>query len=50
MSYRSILVPVGQADNAAGAVAAAFLVAKRFAGHVRGLHVLPDLANLRSMG
>jgi nucleotide-binding universal stress UspA family protein len=45
MSYRTILVPVGQPDNAESAVEAAFLVAKRFGGHVSGLHVLPDLAN-----
>ena len=44
MSYRSILVPVAQPDNAASALEAAFLVAKRFAGHVCALHVLPDLA------
>lgn len=43
MSYRTILVPVGQPDNAESAIEAAFLVARRFAGHVRGLHVLPDL-------
>ncbi|MCE3247735.1 MAG: UspA [Geminicoccaceae bacterium] len=43
MSYRTILVPVGEADNAASAIAAAFLIAKRFRGHVHGLHVLPDL-------
>jgi nucleotide-binding universal stress UspA family protein len=45
MSYRTILMPVGQTDNAESAMEAAFLVAKRFAGHVQGLHVLPDLAN-----
>jgi nucleotide-binding universal stress UspA family protein len=45
MSYRTILVPIGQPDNAESAMAAAFLVAGRFAGHVRGVHVLPDLAN-----
>jgi nucleotide-binding universal stress UspA family protein len=45
MSYRTILVPVGQPDNAQSAVTAAFLVARRFAGHVRGVHVLPDLTN-----
>ena len=45
MSYRTILMPVAQPDNAASAMAAAFLVARRCAGHVRGLHVLPDLAN-----
>ena len=45
MSYRTILVPVGQPDNAESAIEAAFLVARRFAGHVHGLHVLPDLAN-----
>jgi nucleotide-binding universal stress UspA family protein len=45
MSYRTILVPVGQPDNAESAVEAAFLVARRFTGHVRGLNVLPDLAN-----
>jgi nucleotide-binding universal stress UspA family protein len=45
MSYRTILVPVGQPDNAQSAIEAAFLVARRFAGHVRGLHVWPDLAN-----
>jgi nucleotide-binding universal stress UspA family protein len=45
MSCRTILVPVGQPDNAQSAIEAAFLAAKRFAGHVRGLHVLPDLAN-----
>jgi nucleotide-binding universal stress UspA family protein len=45
MSYRTILVPVGQPENAESAIAAAFLVAKRFAGHVHGVHVVPDLAN-----
>jgi nucleotide-binding universal stress UspA family protein len=45
MSYRTILVPVGQPDNAESAIEAAFLVAKRFSGHVHGVHVLPDLAN-----
>jgi nucleotide-binding universal stress UspA family protein len=45
MSYRTILVPVGQPENAESAIRAAFLVARRFAGHVRGLHVLPDLAD-----
>jgi nucleotide-binding universal stress UspA family protein len=45
MSYRTILVPVAQPDNAGSAIAAAFLVARRFAGHVRGLHVVPDLAD-----
>jgi nucleotide-binding universal stress UspA family protein len=43
MSYRTILVPVGQPDNAESAIETAFLVARRFAGHVRGLHVQPDL-------
>jgi nucleotide-binding universal stress UspA family protein len=45
MSYRSILVPVTQPDHAASALAAAFLVARRFAGHVSALHVVPDLAD-----
>ncbi len=45
MSYRSILVPVAQPDHAASALEAAFLVARRFAGHVCALHVLPDLAD-----
>ena len=45
MSYRSILVPVAQPDHAASVLAAAFLVARRFAGHVCALHVLPDLAD-----
>jgi nucleotide-binding universal stress UspA family protein len=45
MSYRSILVPVAQPDTAASALAAAFLVAKRFAGHVCALHVVPELAD-----
>jgi nucleotide-binding universal stress UspA family protein len=45
MSYRTILMPVGQPDNAESAIEAAFLVARRFAGRVHGLHVLPDLAN-----
>jgi nucleotide-binding universal stress UspA family protein len=45
MSYRSILVPVAQPDSAASALEAAFLVARRFAGHVCALHVLPDLAD-----
>jgi nucleotide-binding universal stress UspA family protein len=45
MSYRSILVPVAQPDSAASALEAAFLVARRFAGHVSALHVMPDLAN-----
>ena len=43
MSYRTILVPVEQPENARSAIEAAFLVARRFAGHVHGLHVLPDL-------
>jgi nucleotide-binding universal stress UspA family protein len=45
MSYRTILVPVGEPENAERALQAAFLVAKRFAGHVQALHVLPDLAD-----
>ena len=45
MSYRSILVPVAQPDHVASALEAAFLVARRFAGHVCALHVLPDLAD-----
>jgi nucleotide-binding universal stress UspA family protein len=45
MSYRTILVPMAQRENAQSALEAAFLVARRFAGHVHGLHVLPDLAN-----
>jgi hypothetical protein len=45
MSYRSILVPLAQPDHAASALTAAFLVARRFAGHVCALHVLPDLAD-----
>ncbi len=45
MSYRTILVPVVQPDNAASALEAAFLVAKRFAGHVCALHVVPDLTD-----
>jgi nucleotide-binding universal stress UspA family protein len=45
MSYRTILVPVGQPDNAQNALETAFLVARRFAGHVHGLRVLPDLTN-----
>jgi nucleotide-binding universal stress UspA family protein len=45
MSYRTILVPVAQPENAASAIGAAFLVAKRFAGHVCALHVLPDLTH-----
>jgi nucleotide-binding universal stress UspA family protein len=43
MSYRTILVPVGRPDHVESALEAAFLVATRFAGHVHGLHVLPDL-------
>ncbi len=43
MSYRTILVPVEQPENARSAIETAFLVARRFAGHVHGLHVLPDL-------
>jgi nucleotide-binding universal stress UspA family protein len=50
MSHRTILMPVGQLDNAESAIEAAFLVAKRFAGHVHGLHVLPDLANPATHG
>jgi nucleotide-binding universal stress UspA family protein len=50
MSYRTILMPVGQPDNAESAMEAAFLVARRFAGHVHGLHVLPDLANPATHG
>jgi nucleotide-binding universal stress UspA family protein len=45
MSYRTILAPVGQPDNAKSAIEAAFLVARRFSGHVHGLHVLPDVAD-----
>jgi nucleotide-binding universal stress UspA family protein len=45
MSFRTILVPMGQRDNAQSALEAAFLVARRFAGHVHGLHVLPDVSN-----
>ena len=45
MSYRTILVPMGQRENAQSALQTAFLVAQRFAGHVQGLHVLPDLTN-----
>ena len=45
MSYRTILVPMGQRDNAQSALEAAFLVARRFAGHVHGFHVLPDVTN-----
>jgi nucleotide-binding universal stress UspA family protein len=45
MSYRTILVSVGQPDQAESAINAAFLVAQRFAGHVHGLHVLPDLTD-----
>jgi nucleotide-binding universal stress UspA family protein len=45
MSYRTILVPVAQPDTAGSAIEAAFLVARRFDGHVHGLHVLPDLAD-----
>jgi nucleotide-binding universal stress UspA family protein len=44
MSYRTVLVPVGRRENAESAIEAAFHVAKRFCGHVHGLHVLPDLA------
>jgi nucleotide-binding universal stress UspA family protein len=50
MSYRTILMPVGQPDNAESAMEAAFLVARRFAGHVHGLHVLPDLADPATHG
>ena len=45
MSYRTILVPMGQRDNAQSALEAAFLVARRIAGHVHGLQVLPDVTN-----
>jgi nucleotide-binding universal stress UspA family protein len=45
MSYRTILAPVGQPDNAPSAIEASFLVARRFSSHVHGLHVLPDLAD-----
>ena len=45
MSYRTILVPMGQRENAQSALEAAFLVARRAAGHVHDLHVLPDLTN-----
>ena len=45
MSYRTILMPVGQPDNAESAMQAAFLVARRFGGHVHALHVVPDLAD-----
>ena len=44
MSYRTILVPVGQPENAKSAIEAAFLVARRCCSHVHGLHVLPDLS------
>ena len=50
MSYRTVLIPVGERDNAESAMQAAFLVAERFAGHVQGLHVLPDLANPATHG
>jgi nucleotide-binding universal stress UspA family protein len=50
MSYRTILTPVGQPDHAESALQAAFLVAGRFAGHVHGLHVLPDLADPATHG
>jgi hypothetical protein len=50
MSYRTILMPVGQPDHAESALQAAFLVAERFAGHVHGLHVLPDLADPATHG
>lgn len=33
MSYRTILVPVGQRENAESAIEAAFHAAKRFGGH-----------------
>jgi nucleotide-binding universal stress UspA family protein len=45
MSYRTILMPVGQPEHVESAMQTAFLVAARFAGHVHGLHVLPDLTN-----
>ena len=44
MSYRTILVPLGQPETARSVIAAAFLIAGRCCGHVHGLHVLPDLA------
>jgi nucleotide-binding universal stress UspA family protein len=50
MSYRTILMPVGHPDHAESAIQAAFLVAERFAGHVHGLHVLPDLADPATHG
>jgi nucleotide-binding universal stress UspA family protein len=50
MGYRTILTPVGQPDNAESAMATAFLVARRFAGHVLGLHVVPDLADPATHG
>jgi nucleotide-binding universal stress UspA family protein len=50
MSYRTILMPVAQPDNAESAIQAALLVAERFAGHVHGLHVLPDLADPATHG
>jgi nucleotide-binding universal stress UspA family protein len=43
-------MPAGQPDHADSAIQAAFLVAKRFAGHVHGLHVLPDLADPATHG
>jgi len=45
MSYRTILAPVGQPDNAPSVIEASFLVARRLSSHVHGLHVLPDLAD-----
>jgi nucleotide-binding universal stress UspA family protein len=50
MSYRTILMPVGHPDHAESAIETAFLVANRFAGHVHGLHVLPDLADPATHG
>jgi nucleotide-binding universal stress UspA family protein len=50
MSYRTILLPVGQPDNAESAIETAFLLARRFAAHVHGLHVLPDLADPATHG
>ena len=50
MSFRTILTPVGQPDNAESAMQAAFLVARRFAGEKPGEFVAPHGCAVDSRG